>query len=127
MIVNKRSKEIQTRSDMPNSNWLNDNWYVVSDNTDLAHKIEILYPRFDFVLDENEELIDVVEIFKTQEEINEERAEEIKTQLEILDDTVDRQWEDYYIRENVTPVNRIYAVIVQKEELREELRKIKKN
>ena len=123
MIINKIDKSFQTRSDASNFNWLkSDEWYLVEDNSPLAQKIEKLYPRFNFVLDEKGELIDVVEIPKTQEEINEERVEEIKIELETLDETVDRQWEDYYIRENVTPVDRIAIVINQKKELREELK-----
>lgn len=123
MIVNKINKGYQTRSDASNFNWLkNDDWYVVDDNSQTAKKIQQLYPRYEFVLDEEGELIDVEPIPKTQEEINQERAEEIKAELKELDGTVDRQWEDYYIRENVTPVDRIATVITQKEQLREELK-----
>ena len=50
----------------------------------------------------------------------EERMVEIIKELEELDKTVDRQWEDYYIRENVTPVERISIIIEQKEILRAE-------
>ena len=46
------------------------------------------------------------------------RMEEILEELEQFDKTVDRQWEDYYIKNNVTPVERIAVVIKQKEELR---------
>ena len=123
MIINKITKFYQTRSDKPNSNWLNSEWYVVPDNSPLANKIIELYPRFDFVLDDGE-LIDVVEIPKTEEEIKQERIEEIIAELEVLDNTVDRQWEDYYKRENITPVERIAGVIAQKEELRAELQRL---
>lgn len=124
MIVNLKTKRYETRSDMPNSNWRDGEWYTLPDNSGLAKKIQRLYPRFEFVLDENGNLVDVVEIPKTQEEVNNERVEEIKTQLETLDKTVDRQWEDYYIREKVTPVNRIQVVITEKERLREELKSL---
>jgi predicted nuclease with TOPRIM domain len=127
MIVNKKNKGFQTRSDANNFNWLkSDEWYVVADNTPLANKIMQLFPRYDFVLDENDNLIDVVEIPKTDEEIKQERIEEIKTELSSLDTTVDRQWEDYYKRENITPVDRIAVVIAKKEELREELKTLTK-
>lgn len=56
----------------------------------------------------------------------EEKIEEIKKQLVKLDSTVDRQWEDYYIRENITPVDRIAVVITKKEELRTELQELTK-
>lgn len=54
-----------------------------------------------------------------------ERIREIKTELKNLDKTVDRQWEDYYIREGVNPVERIKIVITQKEALRIELQKLR--
>lgn len=127
MLVNKLSKGFQTRSDKPNSNWLNDdNYIVVPDGSPLANKIIKLFPRYDFVLDENDNLIDVVEIPKTQEEINQERENEILTELKKLDDTVDRQWEDYYIKWEITPVDRIAVVITKKEELRKELQNLNK-
>ena len=122
MLINKITKTYQTRSDMADINWIGDEWYLIPDNAPLAQKVQNLFPRFDFVIDDNGELIDVVEIPKTQEEINNERVEEIKYELETLDRTVDRQWEDYYIRENVTPVERIQVVIIEKEKLREELK-----
>ena len=126
MLVNKFNKGFQTRDDMPNSNWLGDEWYLVPDNSELANKIMQYFPKYDFVLDEEDNLIDVVEIPKTEEEINQERIEEIKIELEKLDATVDRQWEDYYKREGITPVERIATVIAKKEELREELKTLTK-
>ena len=66
MIVNKLNKSFQTRSDEPNSNWLNDdNYYVIPDGSELANKIMQYFPRFDFLLDENDNVVDVVEIPKT--------------------------------------------------------------
>jgi hypothetical protein len=126
MLINKANKGIQTRSDMPNLNWLGNDWYLVPDNSLLANKIMQYFPRYDFVLDENDNVVDVVQIPKTEEEVNQERIEEIKAELSSLDTTVDRQWEDYYKRENITPVDRIAVVIVRKEELREELKNLMK-
>lgn len=126
MLVNKNNKSFQTRSDLPNSNWLGDEWYLVEDNSELANKIMQYFPRFDFVLNKKGKLVDIVEIPKTEEETAQERIEEIKSELESLDDTVDRQWEDYYIREKVTPVDRIAVVITKKAELREELKALTK-
>lgn len=85
MIVNKLNKGFQTRSDMPNSNWLNDEWSVVPDNSELANKIMQLYPRYDFVLNDNNELIDVVEIAKTDAEIVQEQIDEIDNELTKID------------------------------------------
>lgn len=66
------------------------------------------------------------EIPKTEEEIKEEREQEILSELKMLDNTVDRQWEDYYIKWEITPVDRIAVVIIQKEELRKELQNLTK-
>ena len=124
MLVNKYTKDFQTRSDLPNYNWLDDNYYAVDDNSELAQKIQKLYPRFDFVLDGNGNLIDVVEIPKTQEEINSERAEEIKTELTELDTTINRATEDLYTLTNTTPYQKTADVIARKEELRQELKEL---
>ena len=128
MIVNKNDKSFQTRSDASNFNWLKSNdWYVVDDNSELAQKIQKLYPRFDFVLDDNGNLIDVVEVPKTQEEINKERAEEIKNELSELDTTINRATEDLYTLTNTTPYQKTADVIARKEELRQELKELEEN
>ena len=123
MIVNKTNKGYQTRSDASNFNWLkSDDWYVVDDNSPIANKIEQLYPRYEFVLDEEDNLIDVVEIPKTQEELDEERTEEIKAELVQLDITINRATEDLYDLTNTTPYETTQNVINRKKELREELK-----
>lgn len=124
MIVNKITKRFQTRSDMPNSNWLGEEWYVVKDNSDLAQKIQKFFPRFEFVLDENDELIDVIEMPKTQEEINEENVIEIKKELEKLDQTINRATEDLYELTGTTPYKSTGDVIERKKELRQQLKQI---
>ena len=125
MIVNKLNKAFQTRSDASNFNWLNsEDWYLIADNSPLARKVKQLFPRFDFVLDDDGNLIDVVEIPKTQEEINSERAEEIKNELIELDTTINRATEDLYTLTNATPYQKTAEVIASKEELRQELKEL---
>lgn len=125
MIVNKITKGFQTRSDKPNSNWLNDdNYIVIPDNSPLANKIMQYFPRYDFVLDEEDNLIDVVEIPKTEEEINQERIEEIKAELNSLDSTINRATEDLYILTDLRAYDTIEEVITRKEELRKELKNL---
>jgi hypothetical protein len=69
MIINKITKGIQTRSDKPNENWLNgEDYFVVQDGTELAKKIISLYPYYDFVTDERDSLIDVIEVEHAQPE-----------------------------------------------------------
>lgn len=126
MIVNKKNKGFQTRSDLPNTNWIGDEWYVVPDNTPLANKIMQYFPRYDFVLDDKGNLIDVVEVEKTEEEIKEEKVEEIKSELNSLDSTINRATEDLYVLTNTTPYTTIQEVINRKEELRKELQELTK-
>lgn len=125
MIINKNNKSYQIRSDAADFNWLkSDEWYIVPDNSPLAQKVQKLFPRFEFVLDDNNELIDVLEIPKTQEEINKERAEEIKTELNNLDVTINRATEDLYALTEIIPYENIQNVISRKIELRNELKTI---
>lgn len=127
MIVNKKNKGFQTRNDLPNSNWLGNEWYLVPDNSSLANKIMKYFPRYDFVLDENDNLIDVVEIPKTEEEINQERIEEIKAELKQLDNIIKRDTEQLYKDINITPSYQPMAeTINRKEELRKELQNLMK-
>lgn len=85
MIVNKKTKIFQIRSDRPNSNWMGADWFLVNDNYALAQKIDELYPNFDFVLDNNGNLIDIVEIPKSKEELDKERVAEIDAELDAID------------------------------------------
>lgn len=82
MIINKKTKEIQTRYDKQNENWLNDNenFYLVDDNSDLAQKIKKFYPFFEFVLDEKNVLVDVLENItrKNEENKKNEKKKEIE-------------------------------------------------
>ena len=127
MIVHKTNKSFQTRLDKPNTNWLNDdNYIVIPDNSPLANKIIQYFPRYDFVLDENNNVVDVVQIPKTDEEINQERIEEIKNELNSLDTTINRATEDLYILTDLRAYDTIEQVILRKEELRKELKKLTK-
>ena len=123
MIVNKNTKEIQTRSDMININWMGDEWFLVKDDSELAHKILDLYPYFDFVID-GDQLIDIIEIAKTNEELKQEQIMLIKQELSILDKTINRATEDLYIATNTSPYTSIQEVIDKKNELRKELRNL---
>ena len=123
MLISKTDKNYITRSDMPNTNWTDEDYYVLDDNSELAKKIIEYYPRYELTTS-GDRITDVTYIEKTQEELDEERINEILEKLEELDKTVDRQWEDYYIRERVTPVERIAVAITKKQALREELKQL---
>lgn len=127
MIVNINDKSFQTRSDMPSSNWLGKGWVVVPDNSDLAKKIETFYPRFDLVLDEKGELIDVAEIPKTEEELNKERIDEIDKELVALDNEgLTRVIEDIIEHTGIFSLmfSTTKKVIENKKALREERQKL---
>lgn len=63
MIIDKKTKRFQTRSDKPNSFWLTDknenDFYIIDDNSELAKKIKENYPNINFILDEKEQLVNV--------------------------------------------------------------------
>lgn len=129
MIINKKDKKFQTRSDLPKTNWLGDEWYLVPDNTALANKIIALFPRIDFVLDENDNLVDVVEIPKTDAELTQEKIDEIDAELA----TIDSQGVTRHL-ENQIEASGTYAtlykstkdLIDRKNELRAEREELKK-
>ena len=58
MIINKKTLSIQTRSDIPNENWTNDDCYVIEDGSDLANKIMNNYPNIEYII-KNGEIKDV--------------------------------------------------------------------
>lgn len=125
MIINKLNKSFQTRSDVSNFNWLkSEEWVVVPDNSELANKIMQLFPRFDLVLDENDNVVDVVEVPKTDEELNQEKIAEIKEELNELDKIINRATEDLYALTEVTPYQTVQETIDRKNELRQELKNI---
>ena len=128
MIINKINKSYQTRSDASNFNWLkSDEWYLVEDNSPLAQKIEKLYPRFEFVLDGNEELVDVVEIPKTELELKQERVDEIDKELQDIDNTgLNRYLEDIIEHTGIFSLmfSTTKKVIENKKVLREERQKL---
>lgn len=121
MIINKLNKSFQTRSDMPNTNWLNDDWFVVADNSPLALKAQKLFPHFDLVLNENGDLIDIIELAKTEEELKQEQIQQIDEELLNIDNQgVTRHLEN--IIEATNSYDTLYettkALIDRKKELR---------
>lgn len=124
MIVNIKDKSFQTRSDKPNENWLDKDWVTIPDNSELANKIIQLFPRYDLVLDEEDNVVDVVEVAKTEEELNQERVAEIEKELEELDKIINRATEDLYSLTGAKPYESIQETINRKQELRGERKKL---
>jgi hypothetical protein len=85
MIINKETKMFQTRSDKPYENWTNDDCFVIPDNSEIAQKIIGFYPYYDFVLDEEGNLIDIVQIEPPTNILAEQEKEQLKKQLSDTD------------------------------------------
>lgn len=83
MIIDKNKINYQTRSDKPDSFWLNeserDNYFVIHDNSILAQKIRANYPDIEYVLDESGNLIDVN--IKTADKEKRQKKEEYNKQI----------------------------------------------
>ena len=60
MIVYK-DKHFITNSDHPEDDWIGNADWVIPDDSELAEKIKGLYPNFEFVLDDDGNISDVVE------------------------------------------------------------------
>lgn len=60
-MVLYKNKHFISNSDHPNNDWIGDADWVISDDSELAEKIIALYPNFDFILDDNGNISDVVE------------------------------------------------------------------
>ena len=58
MIINKETKSLLTRSDIPNRNWTSEDCYIVEDGSELSKKILKYFPNIEYVI-ENDKIIDV--------------------------------------------------------------------
>ena len=54
-------KRFITNSEHPNDDWMGNADWTIPDDSELAKKIISLYPNFEFVLDDNGDISDVVE------------------------------------------------------------------
>lgn len=127
MIINKNDKSYQTIVGV-NYNYGGDDFYYVEDYSPLAQKVEQYFPRFDFVLDEAGELIDIIEIPKTEEEIKQEQIEKIDEELKQIDNEgVNRHLENQIEATNTydTIYESTRKLIDRKNELREQRKKLK--
>ena len=57
-----RNKQFVKCEEFPDTDWIGDAGWVIPDDSELADKIIALYPNFDFVLDDNGNISDVVEV-----------------------------------------------------------------
>jgi hypothetical protein len=60
----------------------------------------------------------------TEEQIKKQREQQIRAELNELDQTINRATEDLYVLTNSTPYTSIAEVISRKNELRQELKEV---
>ena len=81
MIINKITKQIQTRSDKPNENWLDEEWIALDNDSEFAKIIQENYPYINITI-ENDTVINVV--VDEEKRNKEKRRTEIQTEIETL-------------------------------------------
>ena len=81
MILYK-DKRFITNSEYPDTDWIGDADYVIPDGSELAEKIKAAYPYFEFVFDDDGELIDVTEISEPIENIISQKKAELSAECE---------------------------------------------
>ena len=81
MIIYK-DKQFITNSDHPDEDWVGNADWVVSDDSDIAEKIISFYPNFDFVFDDNGNLIDVAKIDEPIDNIISQKKSELSVECE---------------------------------------------
>ena len=81
MILYK-NKNFITNSEHPNDDWVGNADYVVPDGSELAEKIKGVYPNFDFVFDDDRNLVDVTKISEPIENIISQKKTELSAECE---------------------------------------------
>lgn len=84
------NKTYQTRSDKPDTDWLGTATYVVEDGTRIADKVVSYFPYYDFVLDDDGNLVDVIATERPLPEPTlEERVVDLETENEMISEVLD--------------------------------------
>lgn len=81
MVVYK-DKRFITNSEYPNDDWIGNADWVIPDGSELAEKIIRLYPNFEFVLGDDGNIIDVVEISELIENVISQKKSELSEACE---------------------------------------------
>ena len=81
MVIFKDRRFI-TNSEHPDDDFVGNADFVIPDGSDLAEKIKRTYPNFDFVFDDDGELIDVTEISEPIENIISQKKAELSAECE---------------------------------------------
>ena len=75
-------KHFITRSDHPNDDWMGNADWVIPDGSELAEKIIALYPNFDFVFDDEGNIIDVAETSEPIDRVISQKKSELSAECE---------------------------------------------
>ena len=81
MIVYK-DKHFITNSDHPDTDWTGNADWVIPDGSELAEKIISLYPNFEFVLGDDGNIADVVEINEPIDKVISQKKTELSAECE---------------------------------------------
>ena len=81
MVIFK-DKRFITNSEHPNEDWIGNADWVIPDGSELAQKIIRLYPNFEFVFDDDGNIIDVVEISELIENVISQEKSELSAECE---------------------------------------------
>ena len=77
-----KDKHFVTRSDALNTDFMGNADYVVPDDSELAEKIKTLYPNFEFVLDDDGNIADVIGISEPIDKIISQKKSELSAECE---------------------------------------------
>lgn len=81
MILYK-DKQFITNSEHPNEDWIGNADWVIPDGSELAEKIIRLYPNFEFVLDDDGEISDVIETSEPIDKVISQKKVELSAECE---------------------------------------------
>ena len=81
MILYK-DKNFITNSEHPNDDWVGNADWVIPDGSELAEKIKGLYPNFEFVLDDDGNISDVIETSEPIDKVISQKKVELSAECE---------------------------------------------
>lgn len=81
-MVLYKNKQYITRSDAPDVDFIGNADYIISDGSELAKKILLLYPNFEIITDDGGNIVDVVKIDETVKNAISQKKSELSAKCE---------------------------------------------
>lgn len=81
-MVLYKDKHFVTRSDAPDTDFMDNADYIVPDDSEIAEKIKTLYPNFEFVIGDDGNIADVIETKESVERIISQKKSELSAECE---------------------------------------------